>query len=598
MAERPVNTSVGLVTYEVLVDGTEIPGNMSPSSITITQEVNRVSNAKIVIPDGDAPEQSFPLSEGDFFVPGKEIQINLGYSTENTEVFKGIITGQSIKVGQGGASELVVKCYGKALKMTVGRKRKYFLDVKDSDLISTLIGDHGLNKDVTATSYQHKELIQYDTTDWDFLMMRAEANGLVVYDSGDKVFVKEPTVSGSSALSLTYGVDIFKVDLDMDARTQLPNTVKAGAWDMATQSWVESTASSPTEPGWGNITGKRLSEVVNPSEYEMVMTPPIETDMLKKWADARLLKSRLAKIRGKVSCRGVVGVTANTIVQLAGLGDRFNGEVWVSGVTHKVEKGEWIMDIKIGLSPNWFSETTPDIMMPPAGGLSAGVYGLQNAKVLKIHEDPNGDFRIQVDLPTITGSSDGVWARMAHLYASNSIGSFFLPEVGDEVVVGFLNNDPTYPVILGMLYHQQHATPFEPDDLNTYKGIVTRSKMKLTFEDEAVWAKLETPGGNSLLISDDEKQIKLEDQHGNTIVMNADGITMDTPGDFTVTAGGKISMEATGEVSAKSSGGDVKGEGLNVQFKAQVGFKAEGSATAELKASGQTTVKGAMVMIN
>ncbi|MEO1450867.1 MAG: phage baseplate assembly protein V, partial [Bacteroidota bacterium] len=374
--------------------------------------------------------------------------------------------------------------------------------------------------------------------------------------------------------------------------------VKAGAWDFSKQSWEEATAASPSEPGWGNINGKKLSEVVGPREYEMVVTPPVEKDLLKTWASARLTKSRLAKIRGKVSSRGAIGVEPNKLVELQGVGDRFSGDVWVSGVTHKVEDGEWIMDLKIGLSPNWFAETTPDIMMPPAAGLNGGIYGLQNAKVLQIHEDPDGEFRIKVDLPTITGAEDGVWARMVHLYASKEIGTFFLPEVGDEVIVGFLNNDPTYPVIMGMVYSKEHKAPFTPDEPNTFKGIVTKSEMKLTFEDEKKWVKLETPGGNSLLISDDEQLIKLEDQHGNKIVMDSNGITMETPKDFVVKATGKITKEATGEVSIKSSGGDVKAEGLNVKLKASIGFAAEGSATAELKASGQTTVKGAMVMIN
>lgn len=598
MAKKPLNKDVGLVTMEIMVEGSEIPGHITPTSLEITHDINRISHAKIIIPDGEMPTQTFPVSEGDLFVPGKELQINLGYSNRNQEVFKGIVTGQTVKVGATGRTELIIKCYGKAIKMTVGRHSKYFLEVKDSDLMKTLISDAGLSADVGATTFKHKELIQYDVSDWDFLMVRAEANGMIVYDQFDKILVKKPEVSGSSVLTLAYGVDLYKVDLEMDARQQLPKNIVAGSWDQSKQEWQESKAKSPSEPSWGNIKGDNLSDVAGASEFSLTTIPPVDKKLLEAWASARLLKSRLGKIQGSVSCRGAVGVEPNKLIKLEGMGERFNGDLWVSGVTHKVKSGEWTMDLKIGLSPNWFSENTPDLMMPPAGGLMAGIQGLQIGVVKKIHEDPEGDHRIQITLPAITSGQDGVWARMGHLYASKEIGSFFLPEVGDEVVVGFLNDDPTYPVILGMMYSRKHAPPWTADDKNTHKGIVTKSKMKLTFNDDEKWVTLETPGANILTITDKDEKIELEDQHGNKFTMDSSGITLDTPKDFTVKAKGKISMEATGEVSIKSSGGDVKAEGLNVNLKASVKFAAEGSAAAELKASGQTTVKGAMVMIN
>lgn len=65
-----------------------------------------------------------------------------------------------------------------------------------------------------------------------------------------------------------------------------------------------------------------------------------------------------------------------------------------------------------------------------------------------------------------------------------------------------------------------------------------------------------------------------------------------------IKAGTEIKMDATSGLSAKASGGDVALEGLNVNAKASVAFSAQGSATAEIKSTGSTTVKGAMVMIN
>ncbi len=110
--------------------------------------------------------------------------------------------------------------------------------------------------------------------------------------------------------------------------------------------------------------------------------------------------------------------------------------------------------------------------------------------------------------------------------------------------------------------------------------------------------KFETPGANSITISDEDKSILIKDQNGNSIKMSSSGIDLDSAKDINLTSKGNISIKATSKVSVEASGGDVEMKGLNIKNTAQVGFTAKGNATAEISASGQTTVKGAMVMIN
>jgi len=192
---------------------------------------------------------------------------------------------------------------------------------------------------------------------------------------------------------------------------------------------------------------------------------------------------------------------------------------------------------------------------------------------------------------------EGVWARLASFYASDGIGAFFIPEIGDEVVLGYLNNDPNNPIILGSLYSSKRAAPYELTADNYTKALVTKAELKVEFDDEKKVITIVTPGENTVVLNDDEKSILLQDQNGNKVELADSGITIDSPKDISITATGKITLDATGEVAITSKA-DVSVEGLNVNNTAQVGFKAEGSATAELSASGQTTVKGAMVMIN
>ena len=166
---------------------------------------------------------------------------------------------------------------------------------------------------------------------------------------------------------------------------------------------------------------------------------------------------------------------------------------------------------------------------------------------------------------------------------------FFRPDIGDELIVGFLNQDPRDPVVLGMVHSSKHAAPIAAKNDNHEKAIVTRSKMRLHFDDEKKVVTIDTPGGNSAVINDDRQAIELADQHGNTITMDSNGITL---------KGSKITLEAQQEVAIKA-GSDFKAESsANTALKAGAQLKAEGSAGAELVTSAVATIKGSLVKIN
>ncbi|NRB51206.1 MAG: hypothetical protein HRU41_26275 [Saprospiraceae bacterium] len=281
----------------------------------------------------------------------------------------------------------------------------------------------------------------------------------------------------------------------------------------------------------------------------------------------------------------------NTNIQLAGFGKSYNGEVLITAVQHEVKEGVWQTRIAFGLDTDSGDSNAGSVNMNEVSGLVIGT-------VKKIDADPTGAFLVQVEAPTIEASSDGIWARLSNFYSTKGKGSFFMPEVGDEVILGFLNDDPRYPVVLGALYSSDTPPPYAADDKNSIKAIVTKNDLKLEFNDKDKILTIETDNGNTFMLSDKDKSITTQDQHGNIIVMNEEGISINSVKDIQIKANGKISMGANQTISAKSSGGEVVVQGLNVNLKAQMAFSAEGSASAELKASGQTSVKGAMVMIN
>ena len=159
------------------------------------------------------------------------------------------------------------------------------------------------------------------------------------------------------------------------------------------------------------------------------------------------------------------------------------GKVYVTAVRHEVYDGAWFTHIQYGLSPEWFSHKT-DITAPPANGMVASVHGLQIGSTVQLESDTDGEFRVLVKLPTLDNEARGIWARVCTLDAGDTRGTFFRPEIGDEVIVGFLNGDPRDAVILGMLHSSAKAAWHEVTDDNHIKGFQSRGQMRWVFDDE------------------------------------------------------------------------------------------------------------------
>ena len=568
-----------LITFSILVDGTEIPGLISVLSIVVHKEVNRIPTAMVVLMDGDPAEQNFELSNQDLLIPGAEISISAGYNSTNNQIFKGIIVKHSIKINSKQASVLNIECKASAVKMTVGRKSKYFYESKDSDVAEEIIRDYSLQTDINETSTTHAELVQYHCTDWDFILNRTEVNGKICLIEDETIKISDPDYNQEPVLSLAYGDTIKEFEAEIDARLQY-SEVKSKAWDYGNQEVIEVDASDPRIEESGNLTATDLAQVIGLDAFSMQHGGKANQEELQSWADAQLLRNRMAKIQGRVKFQGMQAVKPGDLIELNGVGERFNGKVFVSAVRHQIAEGDWLTDVQFGFNPEWFTEKY-DISHPEASGLSPAIKGLQVGLVTQLGEDPDGEDRILIRLPIINQDEQGIWARVSSLDAGNNRGAFFRPEVGDEVIIGFINDDPRQAIVLGGLHSSSKPAPISATDDNHEKGIVTRSGMKLIFNDDENSILVDTPNGNKILLSEDDGSILLEDENGNKIQMNADGITIESVADINISARGDINIE-----------------GVNVTAKAQAQLKAEGSAGAELSAGGSTVVKGAIVQIN
>lgn len=176
------------------------------------------------------------------------------------------------------------------------------------------------------------------------------------------------------------------------------------------------------------------------------------------------------------------------------------------------------------------------------GAKEQGYYGVYPARVID-NVDPQGLGRLLVQVPwSAEGAEKGTqaWARLATFMAGAKRGAWFIPEVDDEVLVGFAGGDPRQPYVLGSLWSET-APPPEAMDVpgeNNRKALVSRQGLRITLDDAAQQeaVSIETPGGQRLILQDGAASVEIEDSGGNRIVFEPSGISIQAASKVTISA--------------------------------------------------------------
>lgn len=568
-----------VVSYTLRSDGEEFRESFKVKSIVVINEANRIPRADILLLDGDVSKQDFVISNQDFFKPGKKIEIDLGFESKVENVFKGIVVKMSIKIRESNASYLEIVCKHPVVKLTTKKKNHFFFDVNDKDAVTQLLEKASVSNSVEGLSdFTHTQLVQYESTDWDFIMSRVESNGNLILFDNEKLTVRPPAMDGE-AVKCEYGMNVISFDAIMDSESQF-SEVEGKSWSSTDQEIVSTQVNVDFKNEIGNISSKELADVLNPDAYLLQHTAGLTMEELTLWAKAKARRNELSKVLGNVNIRGNSSLYPGKIIELSGFGDRFSGKAYVTGVRHEMTQGNWNTSVQFGLPSNWFSQQQ-NFNPLPAGGMLPAVNGLQIGVVTQLEQDPENEFRIKVRIPIISNDDDGIWAQQAKTYAGPDYGMCFTPEIGDEVIVAFLNDDPRKPVILGVLHSSGKSSPMQLADDNFHKGIISKSGLKILWDDEKKIISISTPGGQQIKLDDEGKKILLEDSNQNKIEMNDQGITLKSSKDLKLSAMKNLDVN-----------------GLNVQCKATGKFAAEGNAGAEVKSSAIAVLKGSLVQIN
>jgi Rhs element Vgr protein len=615
---------MGLPDLKISCDGRPLPDGVEVVDLDVRLAINRVPQASITLLDGSIPEGRFSLSDERLLAPGSKVRISLGHLSDGPAakpVFEGIVTRHAVSSTAEGC-RLRLELSDRALLMTRQRCSAVYSDATDGEVMRKLIQAAGLKAgSIVATPITHPALVQFNVSDWDFVLARADALGLAVVVSLGQVSVK-PLSLGQAKRLFNHGLgDTQELELELDGAQQW-SSLSTIAWDPATLKPSRPVKAKPPGLRIGNQSDQQLAKAVDAAEASLIHPAPVAPKELQSWADARLGKQRWSLLRGSLLVDGDADLNPLDTVEIDGVGERFNGKALLSEVTHTLNSEGWCTRLTLGVGPECFARS-PDLEEMPAAGLLPAATGLQIATVESLDDDPKGELRVQVRLAVMGDKTQGrLWARLLSPDAGPKRGFVFRPEVGDEVLVGFLNEDPRQPLILGALFGGVHKPPKPvetPAKDNPMRAIVSRAGTRIVFDDAAPALRLETTASgdadgdykNCISINEKEKTISIEDQHKNQILLTEQGISISTEKDIQLTAKGEVMLKGDKGVKLEGNTLTLKGQqvelagqskvvvkGAQVEVAANATLKLQGGAQTSLASDAMVDIKGSLVKIN
>ncbi|MGC2237433.1 MAG: type VI secretion system tip protein VgrG [Pyrinomonadaceae bacterium] len=564
-----------VVTAIIKCDGKTLPAEYELLSIETLSEVNRIPSATLVFVDGNPAKQQFVLSDQTFFEPGKTVEIQLRYEDgkkNSATIFKGLVVKHNLEVNAQ-ESTLSVELQDAVVGMTRGRNSAVFRQKSDADIFKSLINDAGAKAgSIAPTEPKYEEIVQYYCSNWDFMLSRAEVNNLLAVVKDGEVSLKKLEITGAPKHQLEYGItEIYSFEMEADASRQY-ESIETVTWDIKSQKLSQKNKAADFPLSQSNLKGKTIAGKFGGKEYLLSSAVPINPKESKNWADATMARTRMSLLRGVISVPGAAEAKLLEVMELKGMGKRFNGKTLITGIRHTVEHSGWATHLQFGLSGQSFSRQS-FIQDAPAAGLLPAVQGLQIGIVDAFEEDESKEFRVQVILPGVNPVKGKVWARLASPEAGlgadgKGRGYFFRPEKGDEVAVGFFNDDPRQAVILGGLYSSKNVPPKGWEKLdaeNAFKGIVSKTGISFQVDDKEKTLKLLTSEKQYILIDEKKKGIEIKDLNENTITLDDKGISIKVAGKLVIEAKGdieltgkNITLDASANVEIKGSKVDVK----------------------------------------
>ena len=536
------------VSVKVTAGGKELTPALRVVSVEARWQCHDVPQATLVVADGQTTTGTWANSELPQLAPGHEVEIKasfLGDKTSEATLFSGLITGQSLKASSAG-SFLTLQLHGDLIKLVEPRLTQVFPQKsKDGDIIKQLLTDAGATaKAVAATTVEHTQLAVYDESAWSFIKYLSEANGLLVMPGLEGVTIEAPANIKGTDHKLKMD-QFISVSLDLDDTNAL-DSIATSAWSVKDQK-AESPAkgTAPTTIAGGKETAATAAKALGRKAWSPVSGSLLQSDELSGWSTAELVYRELDRYRGSLSLTGMAAAPGDTL-EIEDFGALFNGKYLITGVTHRVDRDGWRTTLKLGLP------LTRTRFFNGLHKQAPRVRGLLIGQVQAYKDDPDTQFRFPVLVPAFGAQGNILWARLGAPYASAEAGLFLPPKPNDEVVLGWCDDDPRQPVILGSLHNPKNKPPLAFDNKLEQRGLViSKDALTCLFDEKEKKLTLSASDKVSTVLSETDGQLLSQDQ--NTITLNKEVIVASDK-DVTLQPGAKAVLKAGADVAVEASG--------------------------------------------
>ena len=496
----------------------------------------------------------------DDLLPGKSLQVLVKVERQETLLFDGEIVEIEPRFAEG-THELVIRAFDRLYKLLRGQQVRSFVNMSDADIIRKIAGEVGLSAKVGSASIVYPYVFQNNESNLAFLQKRAAALGFLLYVK-EKTLYCEPLDTSAKIVAIEWRKDLHEFYPRLTTMGQI-DTVNVRGWDPAQKQAITGQASKKDgAPKVGQV-----SQAFMMGGQTLVADRPIRNqsvaDELAK-AVANQVAGRFIEAEGL--CDGTPSLLAGVSVQIRGVGNRFSGKYFVTNTVHIYNPREGYMTrftISAHHPSTLFSFLNEEEKVEMQPGLAIGLVTDNN--------DPLGQGRVKVKYPWLTEDHASDWARVVAVGAGNQRGIQFLPEVNDEVLVGFEMGDIHCPYVLGGLWNGKDNLPKK--DVTSSSGVQQRLIRSRT--------------GHMITLDDSEGGggITIEDSAGNKLAVDTqqNKLTITVKGDIELNAQGNLTLKANENLTLQAQG--------QAQLKGTMGIQVDGGAAT-------VDVKGSMINLN
>ncbi|MFT5819789.1 MAG: phage protein D [Crocinitomix sp.] len=558
--------------YEIYLEGDLLDNEaFQLIGLSVTDRLNRVPRARleinyysvtekkesqVVLQSSDKLAEA-PKKKSAAFLPGGEIQIKLGYDTQSTEVFSGLITKQNLEANGRSSYVITVECKHKVNTMTLGKRTRFLHEglsgtssekengvdqVADMDALEKLVDFYDMKLDGPTTlkhEFEHENLVQYNCSDWDFLIIRAEQLGLVCRVEKDQIKMIDPVIGETIKDSVVLGETLISYEAEHDA-TKISHAfgVTKGEFD-DTLAVGEFETNSASEESEANV---QSDSVLNHGG-------DLEVSEMKAWIANKAKRQALSKVLGTARITGTVDYEIGDTVAIEGFDSIWSEQSFISGIKHTVKNGVWHSYLQCGMSSCSHADEF-NLQANDSTQLFPGVNGLLFGKVDGYRLGRDDTELVEVVIPSAANFNNNepeaakkIVARITSPFANESRGFVFRPMVGDEVVVGFINNDPRFPIVLGSLYNKTNQPGFSLDDNEQKEMGIKVGDWKISIHEENNTLTISSPNDQKIVLND-EKDITLAYNDSNMIKISEDLIEIKAK-DIKISAQTDLVLEGT-----------------------------------------------------